>query len=146
MYLIKEFKLFETEFVAKRPLLDTYIIDDLKDILVEIEDLGFENIRIWINEIRIKEGSIENESIERVEIEISKYYSDILPEITKNESSVIYEVLDRVIYYFRNLNFKYHVIRIHKGRPKYSEKEFKIDSIDRDSFTECNYVTVDIKK
>jgi hypothetical protein len=56
MRFLNDFKIFEAKFIKDRDLIDYHIINDLKDILLELDDEGLES-RIWVNDVRYDKGS-----------------------------------------------------------------------------------------
>ena len=99
MRLLNYFKIFEAEFIRDRDLIDYHIIDDLKDILLELDDEGLES-RIWVNGVRAKR-EFKNESISKIEIEISPDDNFMLVNL-----DIVDDVIQRIKSYLKDFNLK----------------------------------------
>lgn len=141
---MKYIKKFESvEFVSERPLDDSYIIEDIKEILLEIYDLGYENLRIWVNDVGLRDKE-KKKKIEKIEIEISKYYSENTI-IKKEESDDILMVIDRIIYYLNIYNFDTKVIGYIYNIEENTYNEFNLDMSNKLDLSKFNYIYIKSK-
>ena len=99
MRFLNDFKIFEAEFIRDRDLIDYHIINDLKDILLELDDEGLES-RIWVNGVRTKR-EFKNESIGKIEIEISPDNNFMSINL-----DIVDDVIQRIKSYLKDFNLK----------------------------------------
>jgi hypothetical protein len=101
---LKTYKLFESTeiFGQKEGFSNQHILDDVKDILLELEDIGIE-CRMWTNDIvRNNYRGNENKSVDklsRIVIEIN-YDSDDFTKRYEN-SKIVDDVRSRLESYFK---------------------------------------------
>lgn len=144
MKYIKKFESVESvEFVSERPLDDSYIIEDIKEILLEIYDLGYENLRIWVNDVRLRDKE-KKKKIEKIEIEISKDYSENTI-IKKEESDDILMIIDRIIYYLNIYNFDTKVIGYIYNIEENTYNEFNLDMSNKLDLSKFNFIHIKSK-
>lgn len=142
MRYIKRFE--NIEFVTERPLDDDYIIKDIKEMLLEISDLGYENIRIWVNDVRLTDKE-KKKNTEIIEIEISRDYNE--STIIKKEESVdLLVTINRIIDYLNIYNFDTKVIGYINNIEKNTYNEFNLDMSGKLDLSKFNFIFIESKK
>ncbi len=105
MKYLKTYKLFESEiFGQKDDFSNQNILNDVKDILLELEDMGIE-CRIWTNNERDSNlfglNKTENkDKLSNIDIEINYDNDDLTKEY--EIKNTVKSVVDRLKYYFKD--------------------------------------------
>lgn len=143
--MMKYIRRFENiEFVFERPLDDGYIIEDIKEMLLDIQDLGYENLRIWVNDVRLRDKE-KKKNIEKIEIEISKEYNEST-FIKKEESNELIITLSRIIDYLNKQKFNTKVIGYIYNKSSDNYDDFEIYIYEDLDLSKFNFVFIESEK
>ena len=114
MRFLNDFKKFEAVVFGNSDFTNSHLIEDLKDMMLELEDEGM-LFKIWINGIRFGKVVINKQAIERVEIEI---YRDGY-RLGDEDSIDIFDFLFRIKDYLKEFNVVYY-------KPHYAIDDFGV--------------------
>jgi hypothetical protein len=123
------------KFVMERSIEDSYIIDTVKDLLIDSDDEGFE-CRIWVNDVTHPSHIKYREKLDLISIEIHNK----LP-MDNDKSNIVYETITLIMNYLKSEGFNW--IKLYGFEP--GKKELDLD-IKRDTFVGYNWVYMDFKK
>ena len=100
MKYLKTYKLFESSqiFGQKEGFSNQHILDDVKDILLELEDIGIE-CRMWTNDYRSGSEPKSVDKLSRINIEINYDNDDFIKR--HENSKIIDDVRSRLESYFK---------------------------------------------
>ena len=84
---------------------DENVLDDIKDLLLEIEDMGYEN-RIWLNDYYAEQS--KKEKVTKIEIESNKD-----KKVSKEDFEIIIEHLKRLNDYLQSTDFRIKKIELY---------------------------------
>jgi hypothetical protein len=127
MRFLNDFKKFEAIVFGNSDFTNSHLIEDLKDMMLELEDEGM-FFKIWINGIRFGKGVINKQAIERVEIEI---YRDGY-RLGDEDSIDIFDFLFRIKDYLKDFNVVYY--KPHYVVDGVSSKDKKYTNIQKGPF------------